>query len=274
MRRDTLTTLSLTTLALLAGATLAMPPGGNPKHDSQVSLVRPEDPPDPDAKGTLRIREKGNGESLEVHAMKVEEGAEHRLWVEDPDDSGLFTDVGALDGSGGSQKLKFDTKHDDVLPLGVASVDELIGRRVEVRKADAVVLQGSVPPWGLSKKPAKAKVEVSAPDGAPLPDMHAKLSLRSKADKGQERIDLKAKQVDFDDGPFHVFVEEDVGAGTFVDAGLLEQTDAHEGRWRRDTKKGQALPDGANFVIELAGRLLEVRHDGVVYLRGTIPIVE
>jgi hypothetical protein len=45
---------------------------------------------------------------------------------------------------------------------------------------------------------------------------------------------------------------------------------------RRDTKKGQALPDGVFFVSELADRLIEVRRDsdGTVYLRGTIPLVK
>jgi len=118
-------------------------------------------------------------------------------------------------------------------------------------------------------------VEVEAPDGAPAQDMHGTLSLRGKDDKGQERIDLKAKKVPFDDGPFHVFVEEDVGAGTFVDSGKLDKTGKHEGRWRRDTKKGQALPDGVFFVSDLADRLIEVRDDdGTVYLRGTIPLVK
>jgi hypothetical protein len=274
MRFNTLMCLSVATL--LAAGALAMGPGGNGKKDSQISLVRPDDPPDADAKGTLRIRHKGNGDSLEVHVMQVTEGHEHHLWMEDGIDLDTFSDVGTLDGDGGSQQLKFDTKKGGVLPLAAASLDDLIGRRVEVRHDDAVVLLGVVPPWDLSKKPHKAKVAIDAPDGAPAPDMHGTLSLRGKDDKGQERIDLKAKKVPFDDGPFHVFVEEGVGLGTFVDSGKLEKTDEHEGRWKRDTKKGQALPDGVFFVSELADRLIEVRRDsdGTVYLRGTIPLVK
>jgi hypothetical protein len=272
--RSLLRPAAFTLLVLVAGAVAAG--GGNGKKDSQISLVRPEDPPDPDAKGTLRIREKGKGQSFEVHVMKV--NADHALhvWIEDPVDSDSFTDIGTMT-AGGSPKLKLDTKKGDALPLNAASIDELIGRDVQVRHEDEIVLKGFVPPWDLSKKPQKATAEIDAPEGAPAEDMHAKLSLRSKADKGQERIDLQAKKVPWDDDlHLRVFVEDGVASGVFVDSGELEQTAKHAGRWRRDTKKGQDLPDGVHFVSELAGRLIEVRRtsDGEVFLRGTIPAVE
>ena len=115
-------------------------------------------------------------------------------------------------------------------------------------------------------------MDIDAPEGVSAPDMTSRLSLRSKADKGQERIRLRARHLPFSGKSLAVFVEEDVGAGSFVDAGELEQQDAHAGRWRRDAKKGQALPDGVTFVSALAGRLLEVRDgNGTVYRRGTIP---
>ncbi len=266
--------LVMPVLAPLAAASLALVPGGQGKQDSQVSLVRPADPPDPDAKGTLRIRHKCNGERFDVHALKVNADHEHRLWIEDPLGSGTFSDAGALDG-GGSQQLKVDTKQGGLLSLAAESLDDLIGRRVEIRHDAQVVLLGVVPPWDLPKKPQSAKVQIDAPEGAPAADMTGKLTLRSKADKGQERIVLRAKHVPFEGKTFAVFVEEDVGAETFVDAGDLEQQDAHAGRWRRDAKQGQALPDGVSFVSDLAGCLLEIRDgDGTVYLRGTIPAMD
>jgi hypothetical protein len=277
MRRTRSTTLcaSLALLACAVGA-LAMGPGGNGKKDSQISLVRPEDPPDPNAKGTLRIREKGNGESFEVHVMSVNPNHALHVWLEDPIDSDTFTDIGTMPDSG-SPKLKIDTKKGDALPLGAASISDLIGRKVEIRHDDDVVLKGVVPPWDLSKHPKKATLIITPPDGAPAPDMSAKLSLRAKDDKGQERIELKAKHVPWDsDLHLKVFVEDGVGSGVFVDSGDVDKKGGHEGHWKRDTKQGQALPAGANFDSELAGRLIEVRRasDDVVFLRGTIPMVE
>lgn len=275
MRLHTLTCLSVSACTLLAVGALAMGPPGKGKKDSQICLVKPEDAPDGNAKGTLRIRAKGNSESLEIHILQVSADNEHHAWMEDAVASGNFLDIGTL-GGGGSQQLEFDTKKGGALPLLAASLDDLIDRKVEIRHGDDVILQGTVPPFGLSKKPQKADTEITAPDGAPQPDMHAKLSLRSKADKGQERIDLKAKHVDWGDDSFRVFVEDGVGSGVLVDSGELQKTGDHEGRWKRDTKQGQALPAGASFVSELAGRLIELHRtaDDVVFLSGTIPAVE
>ncbi|HEX5012313.1 MAG TPA: hypothetical protein VFY71_18135 [Planctomycetota bacterium] len=275
MRLSTATCLAASVLSLLTAGALAMPPGGKVKKDSQVSLVQPEDAPDDNAKGTLRLREKGNKESLEIHVLQVSAGDEHHAWMEDPIASGSFSDIGTLS-EGGSQQLKFDTKKGGALPLGADSLDDLIGRKVQIRHDADVILQGTVPPFGLSKKPQKASITIEATDDEPQPDMSAKLALRSKADKGQERIILKVKHIDWNGDGFHVFVEDGVGSDVFVDSGELQKTGDHEGRWKRDTKQGQALPAGASFVSELAGRHIELRRaaDDVVFLSGTIPAVK
>jgi hypothetical protein len=206
--------------------------------------------------------------------MKVDPGVEHHLWIEDSIGSDTFTDFGDLPGDGGSQKLALDTKKGDALPHNVDFTEELIGLRVEIRQGDDVELEGQVPPYGLSKKPAKVKEKFEAADTDPQPDITATLELRSKADKGQERIILTLKKVDFGAGPFDVFVEDGVGSGVFVNAGDVDKLSEHKGRYRRDCKQGQALPAGVMFVSELAGRTLQVR-DGadVVFLELVIPDV-
>lgn len=274
MQTRHLTRAALIALAVFSPAALAAPGGGG-KKDSQICLVRPDDGPDDNAKGTLRIREKGNGSSFEIHAIKVNADHAFHAWLEDPIDSDTFVDIGTLKG-GGSQKLKFDTKKDDDLPLDAASLDDLMGRKLQIRHGDDVILRGTVPPFGLEKKPLKAAVTMEAEPGAPDEDMSFKLSLRSKEDKGQERIDLKAKKVPWDDGPFHVFVEDGVGSGVFVDAGKMDKKGGSGGAWRRDMKQGQALPAGADFVKELAGRRIEVRRtsDDLLYVGGDIPLVD
>ena len=272
MQTRNLTRAALITLVLVGTAPLAAAAG---KPDSTICLVRPDDGHDDNAKGTLRIREKGPNSSFEIHAIKVDGDAELHAWLEDPIDSDTFTDIGTLKG-GGSKKLKFDTKKGDELPLAAASLDDLMGRRLEIRHGDDVILKGTVPPFGLEKKPQKADVTIDAEPGAPDEDMSFKLSLRSKEDKGQERIEIKAKKVPWDDGPFHVFVEDGVASGVFVDAGELDKKGGSNGTWKRDTKQGQALPDGVDFVKELAGRLIEVRRtsDDLKYVGGEIPAVE
>jgi hypothetical protein len=276
MRFHSLPYLPLTALALCAGA-LALGPG-NGNQDSQTCLVRPDTAaPDDNAKGNVRIRSKGNGsERFDVHVQKVEAGVEHHVFLQDAPGSVTFVDLGDLPGDGGSQKLALDTKKGDALPLSVESTEELIGLRVEVRNGDDVVeLEGEVPPYGLSKKPKKVEESFDAEDDAPQPDITVKLEMRSKANKGQERIILTLKQVDFADGPFDVFVEDGVGSGVFVNAGDLEQKSEHKGKFRRDCKKGQALPTGVMFVSELGGRLIQVRDEAdAVFVEHVIPTLD
>jgi len=283
MRFHASTYLTLGVLAVCAGAWAVGPggEGGNGNQDSQSCLVRPDtDAPDDNAKGNVRIRSKGNGNSerFDVHVQKVEAGVEHHLFLEDPLDSDTFVDLGDLPGDGGSQKLALDTKKGDELPLmdqGVLTTEDLIGRRIEVRKGDDVELEGVVPPYGLEKKNQKVKIEVDADEDDPQPDITGTLEMRSKENKGQERIILTLKKVDFDDGPFDVFVEDAVGSGVFVNVGDLDQKSEHKGKYKRDCKKGQALPTGVMFVSDLGGRLIQVRDDAdVVFLETTIPSLD
>ena len=272
MRLHLSASVALSACALLGLEGVAVAQGN---EDSQSCLVRPDDGPDDDAKGSVRIRSKNNSERFDVHVQKIEPGVDHVLWLEDPIDSDIFVQIGDLPKDGGSQKLALDTKKGDELPLNAITVDELSGRRIEIRKGGEVELEGVVPPFGLDKKPKKAKETVDAEDTDPQPDITGTIELRSKENKGQERITLTLKKVDFDDGPFTVFVEDGVGSGVFVDEGGLDQTSAHNGRYRRDCKKGQALPGGVMFLSELGGRLLQVRGEGdVVFLEVTIPSLD
>ena len=243
---------------------------------SQVSLIRPDDPQDFDAVGTLSISEKGSVSTFEVQVQKVAPNQELNLWIEEPDDSADFVDVGPLSG-GATKKLKFETKKGGGLPLGAPSLDELFGREVRVQHGVDVVLYGTVPGFDLPSKPQKATAEIEAPIGSPADDMHAKLILRSKPAKGLQRIELKARKVPWADVLLLVvFVEDEAGSGVFVNEGALLKQGAKGGRWSRDTKKGESLPAGASVIGDLGGRLIEVRRasDDEVLLRGTIPQVD
>lgn len=269
--------LSLALAALLTPFALAAGNGGgNQKQDVQVSLVRPQDAIDSDAKGTLRVRSDGKKprERFDVKAIRVEGLGTLDLFIEDAVASGVFVLVASLEGEGDELKLSLDTKKGDSLPLDAEMNEDLVGLRVEVRAVDDVVLQGSVPPLDLSKKPVKAKVNVVPPAvDPPSPDMKGTLKMRSKANKGQERLDLKVLNVSFDLGDFHVFMEDAEASGVFVEVGQLEQVGSKpKGRWRVDSKKGQMLPFGVVSVTQLEGRRLQVRDDlDAVHVEGTLP---
>src|SRR5262249_9600609 len=81
--------------------------------------------------GLAPIGSDKNRERLDIHVEKVDGSQAHELWVEDPADSGLFTQTNTLDGNGGSLSLKLDTKKGDPLPLDALNTDALVGRHVE-----------------------------------------------------------------------------------------------------------------------------------------------
>jgi hypothetical protein len=269
-------------LLLLAPSTLAMGKGGKGgKTDVQACLVRPDDAPDADAKGRVRLRlmtKKGEPRTrLDVRVMKVDTGLDHELHLEDAPGSESFDLLGSLEVSDGDLVWSMDTGAGDDLPGGAESADDLVGRRVEVRVGGEVVLAGVVPALDLSKKPVKEALKLAPPDPeAPASAMKARLKLRSKAAKGQHRLALKARKVPFGDSDFHVFLETDVASDVFEDVGPLEQKGSSaKGRYRRDCWQGQALPMDAADLASLAGRRLQIRDDeDAVHLEAMLPAMD
>ncbi len=246
-------------------------------QEAQVDLVRPDPAPDADATGTLRIRSEDDEERFDVRVENVDVTLVHELFIEDPADSGAFSLVAPLTAKCDTLKLRLDTEHGDALPLGVALVADLAGRDVEIRSGGVAILTGTVPAFVPPVATAKAKAKFKASPGAPAPHMVGKLMLRSKVAKGQQTIDFKAKHVPWDGGAVHVFIESAPGSNTFQDAGELVRKGASaNGKYRRDTKHGDALPLGITTLSKLAGRALELRDasNNLVYLRGVIPAVK
>lgn len=91
--------------------------------------------------GALRQR-------FEVEVEKFPTGLEVEVWVEDPASPGTMRFVARLVvGSFGEAELELDTKKGASLPFGVSDVQQLVGRTVEVRRADdgTVLLRGVGP---------------------------------------------------------------------------------------------------------------------------------
>lgn len=147
-------------LVLLAMTTIVV--AGAAKHD----LTPPEGAADTDASGFVKVKgHKKTGELhlFEVKIKKVDRDATYGLFLEDVADSGEFVKVGELvvkgkqkdpddHKAGGAGKFKVNTrrKKDNTLVLGeggaqILYLAELLGRAVEVRNGDDVVLAGEIP---------------------------------------------------------------------------------------------------------------------------------
>lgn len=255
----------------LVAATLLVPSlaaqgGGQDKQDVTTCLVRPADPVDADAKGTLRLRsDEKQGQPrhrIDLATKKVDTAVEHVLWVEDGEPVPAFLEIGPLAKSGGTLKFKLDTSKGDELTAfgpGVDELSDLAGRAVEVRAGTDVVLRGVMPAFVAKGKPDKGQAKLDASAGSPDDDAKGDIKLMSKPWKCDDSIEMKVQKLDFSEGPFAVRLEQTVDGGDFIHVGEIDQLGkSSNGRWRVRTKQGDALPLGAASVADLEGLLLQV----------------
>jgi len=224
---------------------------------SKSYLTRVENGPDPDARGTIKVKD-GSGASLfSVKLKKVDRTVAYGLLIEDPSDPNLFVEFGETTKA---RKWKVNTAKGDALPLGVTSVADLAGLRLMVTDGDGeTILVGTVPDVGETGKPAKLK------DGL-LPPVPATTDGDVQADGNS----LKLRVRNVAAGIYDVCMEDD--EGRMQDVGDCEVGTNGEGLWRRTAKKGDPLPFGCGSIDHLFGRRVELRNgSGDVVLAGRVP---
>lgn len=84
---------------------------------------------------------KTGSERFLVKAKGLAPGGAYSLWIEDARGSGVFVDAGPF---AGGQFLR-DQTLGDALPLGAASLADLVGRALEVRDGSGPVGRGAIP---------------------------------------------------------------------------------------------------------------------------------
>jgi hypothetical protein len=267
----------ITALAILA---ISAPAWAAAPEKGESALVRVADAPDDDARGEVRIRTHKKDQRLWVRVTHIDAAADVDLYLENA--GGVMEFVGSLEpGNDEAEDAAFRyrarlKKGQGELPFGVSSVAELQGRAIEIRIGAASALTGHVPMLGISpRKHHKARVTLDPTDAAP-DDARARLRLRSKPFKGDERFELMV--VDFalaEDDTLLLFLEDPANPGTWVDLGDFEQHphEIDEHRYRRRTRKGAPLPFFVDAVSDLGGLAVEVRDgDGnQVWFEGVVP---
>lgn len=252
------------------------------KTTSEVFLVRPTPAPDADIKGRIRL-ETETGKDRDKFECKIEladPAGSYELFLETGVGSGLFSSAGALeldDAIQGEFDLKFDEK-DGPLPLAVATVTDLYGRKAEVRDtvAVAVVLTGTIADPadapdgknGWNKKKSALALPLTPPDA----NAKGRLEVWFKGKDNRQRFRVKAEHLTAAE-TYTVQVEDSLAAGTFTD--FLPMTideSPTEFKLYIDTQKGQALPNGATYVTQLAGLKVRILDSAdAVILEGTVP---
>jgi len=126
----------------------------------KASATVPTIQSNPSVSGKIQVRaNKGNGAqvfSLNLKGLDWSAGNSFRVLVETANGSGVYTDVGPVVrvGKKTAGRYRARTRKGDSLPMGVQNVDDLGGRRVEVRKSvqgralgapQPLVIRGTVP---------------------------------------------------------------------------------------------------------------------------------
>lgn len=229
-------------------------------------LLRVGDPAG-SARGSVQLKLKGAGSSLGLKVSRLDPDlpAPLGVFLEDAPDSGIFTQVASLSLSPkGAGKLLLADADGPPEALGVDSLDDLAGRRLELRDANGgvrldAVLRGLQPFAGT-----KLTALLAPPPGAPAPAASAKLTGKPNAAKGSERFRLKAKGLP-PGTALALHVEDAPGSGSFLPAGELAGP-----LYLRDTAAGDRLPLEVAAQSDLVGRAIELRDGDVVLLAGTI----
>lgn len=258
------------------------------KSSAETFFVRPDTPPDPDAKGRLKLETENNKDrdKIEFKASLLDPAGSYSVMIEDAVGSGIFVSAGAmvLDDDGddpGEFKLKFDEKQGP-LPLAVASVSELYGRQVDIADgSNATVLTAVVPdpadtPNG-KKGWTKEKSSLVQPLVVVDADAKGRVETWYKGKDGRQRFRVKAELLD-PLGTYSVEIEDSLGAGTFSPvAAMVADDDGDEPgsfKLHLDTQKGAPMPLGVLNVDDLAGYQVRIVDGSMqVVLEGTVPDV-
>ncbi len=229
-------------------------------------LLRVADPSGT-GRGSVAVKLKGESVSVTISVAELGEAVALPLGVhlEDGPGLGTFSEVaGIATLSKGTGSVTLSSAAGPPEELGVDDVDELVGRKVELRDAsDTVLLDATIP--GLAKfTGTKLTAKLSPPPGAPAPAASATLKGTVSSKKGSERFKVKGKKLPSGTS-LALFVEDAPGSGDFVDAGDLDGS-----LFERDTADGDRLPLEVAAHADLVGRALELRDGDVVLLAGTV----
>lgn len=180
------------------------------------------------------------------------------VFLEDGVGAATYTQIGTLDGSGA-----FTVTGTGTVPpeLGVASLADVVGRRVQIRDgAGETLLETVVPELLKAKKDAtKAKLEPASVDYP-----KAKLTLKATFDPKTGALALKAKVKNAGDGPFVFEIETAADSGEYEEFARIEAS-----KLTFSTGSGAPL-GGALDVADLAGRRVRVWSGATLVLHGLL----
>lgn len=277
MKRSSWIAVSLVLPLFVSSSALA-----GKKSSAEAFFVRPDLPPDADAKGKMKLETENNKDrdKMEFKASLLDPLGTYTVFIEDAVGSGQMQSAGVmvLDDDGddpGEFQLKFDEKNGP-LPLAVATVLDLVGRRVDIADGlSATVLSAIVPdPLADTGKKGWKQKKSSLVQPLVIVDANAKGRVESwyKGKDGRQRFRVKAENLD-PLGTYSVEIEDSLGAGTYTAvAAMVADGSSGEFKLHLDTQKGDPMPLGTLEIDDLAGYKVRILDGSLqVILEGELP---
>lgn len=236
-----------------------------------VALQRTPGSPDSDARGLVEFGPLVASHPLTVTVHRLDQASffPPHVFLETAPGSREYTELGFMSATTSLPRdWHFDVGTDAWSPPVsqlFATLPDFAGCRVEIRDPfGAPLLQAVVPaPDGQDHR---GRTSLVAGDLGSNPKAKGTIRIWSSVRRGSVKLRLKARRLPRG-VEYAVWVEDQVGIGTFSASGVLSEG----GRMFMDSTRGDpfpgAVPDGAS----LAGRTIEVRDGSTVLLLGTLP---
>jgi hypothetical protein len=157
----------------------------------------------------------------------------------------------------------------DQLPFGAASPLDLAGRAINVKDAaQAVLLQGTTPsPIVEEPDEREGRCPLTRPDPAVDPDAEGVLKLES----GEGRIVIKVRIANLEPATIYDVIFTNPADSMSETIGMITTDEEGSGKFKVDTKQGDAVPFGAADLAALEGFGVTVEApDDAVVLTGTV----
>ena len=272
-------------LALLGAAAIAVSAAFASGDQAEAGLFPPVPAPDPDATGQVRVEKDGAEQGFRVRAERVSAASPpgpFEVWLETGVGTGSFFSVGAmsLEAPGlGRWELNLQAVGGAPAPLGVPDLDDVAGRKVQVRDVGglSLYLQGIVPLIGAggggTGPTTQGEIALQRPEAAPDPDAFGQVELAKRGGEQEFGVDCRNLPAGPGDS-FGVYLENAVGSGTFFLVAGMVLDNAPQGRWGLALEAAGAAPAqlGVADLGDLQGRKVEIRDaSGAIYLWAVLP---
>ena len=237
-----------------------------PRARGRAILMLADTSPFAGAEGRVEVETEGEDQELEIEVEDIDTGTTVEFFLDDG--SGTMASLGtATTDAEGEAEIEFDTGDGDALPLGLGSVADLAGRRVEVRVAaeGTVILFGEVPEATVGAMKLRCREAFRAAGTRARAVVVGLLDNRS----GRARLGFELKAIARGSAEAELLLDDGEGNMTVISDVALRRSGRGRARW--DTKRGGTLPLGVTSVLELEGRPFEIRVEGETVLSGRFP---